>query len=215
MAPLSNAEKQVRHRKKEELRKFADQCFRDAQMGAIRHGANAPAMLAQLKQMAELPSGWTAEDYELAVERIKQLRMDLIDPGNDLENDVYDSLGTFSEWEKFADAAKARKDSERAIQDTRNLASHLISAVELTNLGNGERAAALLEALRHVGRSLANERPLRQSTANTMCLATLPPQYRRPDWFAESFADYIAWRLGTEEDKNALGQAIIDFDFGI
>ncbi|WP_433988794.1 hypothetical protein SuNHUV7_25290 (plasmid) [Pseudoseohaeicola sp. NH-UV-7] len=213
MSPLSNAEKQARHRKKEELQRFAEQCFRDAQIGAIRHGANAPAMLAQIKQMADLPSGWTNEDLELAVERIQQLRMDLINPNNDLDNDVHDALDSFNEWKKAP--AKVRIDTEKAIQDTRNLASHLISAVELTKLSNGERAAALVEALRHVGRSLANERPLHRSDANTVCLATLPPQYRRPDWFAESFAKYMAFRLGTEEAKEDLGQKIIDYDFGI
>jgi len=213
MSPLSNAEKQARHRKKEELQRFAEQCFRDAQMGAIRHGAKAPAMLAQIKQMADLPSGWSDNDLAQAVERIQQIRMDLINPDNDLDNDVHDALDSFNEWKKAP--AKVRVDTKKVIQETRNLASHLISAVELTNLGNGERAAALVEALRHVGRSLANERPLRRSDASTVCLATLPPQYRRPDWFADSFAKYIAFRLGTEEAKDDLGQKIIDYDFGI
>ena len=215
MSPLSNSEKQARHRKKEELQRFAEQCFREAQLGAFQHGANAPAMLAQIKQMADLPSGWTDEDYEMAVERIQQLRMDLINPNNDLNIDVHEALGTFEEWGRAPDKAKFRKDTDKAVQETRNLASHLISAVELTSLSNGERAAALLEALRHVGRSLANERPLRRSDANTVCLATLPPQYRRPDWFAESFAKYLAFRLGTEEAKDDLGQKILDYDFGI
>lgn len=213
MSPLSNAEKQARHRKKEELQRFAEQCFREAQLGALQHGANAPAMLAQIKQMADLPSGWTKEDYEMAVERIQQLRMDLINPNNDLDNDVYDALDSFNEWKKAP--TKVMTDTQKAIQETRNLASHLISAVELTNLSNGERAAALVEALRHVGRSLANERPLRRSDANTVCLATLPPQYRRPDWFAESFAKYMAFRLGTEEAKNDLSRKIMDYDFEI
>ncbi len=215
MSPLSNAEKQARHRKKEELQRFAEQCFRDAQMGAFQHGANAPAMLAQIKQMADLPSGWTSEDYEMAVERIHQLRMDLINPNNDLTNDVHNALDTFEEWGKAPDKARFRKETQKAIDDTYNLATHLISALELTSLSNGERAAALMEAMRHVGRSLANERLLRPSDANTVCLATLPPQYRRPDWFAESFAKYIAFRLGTEEAKDDLGQKILDYDFRI
>ena len=215
MSPISNAEKQARHRRKEELRKHAELCFREAQMGAPRHGANGPAMLAQIRQMAELPSNWTDDDFELAVERIQQLRMDLINPGNDLDNDVHDTRDSFEEWGRAPDKAKHRKETHKAIEDTRNLASHLISAVELTALSNGERAAALIDALRHVGRSLANERPLRRSDANTVCLAILPPQYRRPDWFAESFAKYIAFRLGTVEAKNDLGQKILDYDFGI
>lgn len=215
MSPLSNAEKQARHRKKEELQRFAEQCFREAQLGAFRHGANATAMLAQIKQMADLPSGWTNEDYEMAVERIQQLRMDLINPNNDLDIDVHDALDTLEEWRRVPDKATFRKATQKTIEETRNLASHLISALELTSLSNGERAAALLEALRHVGRSLANERPLKRSDANTICLATLPPQYSRPDWFVDSFAKYIAFRLGSQEAKDDLGQKILDYDFRI
>ena len=88
------------------------------------------------------------------------------------------------------------------------------SAIELTRLSNGERAAALLEAVRHVARSLANERPLRRSNAVTVCLSTLPPQYRRPEWFYDAFAEWLAYRLGEEGAKNDLGKKIVDFDYG-
>lgn len=212
--PISNAEKQARFRKKEELKKFADQCFREAQIGAFRHGAKGPALLAQLKSMAELPSGWTDEDLKRAVERIQQLRMDLVSPDNDLDNDVHDSRNSLEEFGRTPDPAKHRKETEQAIEDTRALAGHLISAVELAKLNNGERAAALMEAMRHVARSLANERPLHKSDANTVCLATLPPHYQRPDWFAEAFAEWLAYRLGFEEAKNDLGDKIINFDYG-
>lgn len=215
MSPLNNAEKQARFRKKEELKKFADRCFKDAQIGAFHHGAKGPALLAQLKSMADLPSGWTDEDLEHAIERIKQLRMDLINPDNDLDNDVYAARGSFEEFGRTPDPVKHRKETQKAIEDTRALAAHLISALELTGLSNGERAAALLEATRHVGRSLANERPLRRSNANTVCLSTLPPQYRRPDWFADSFAEWLAFRLGTEEAKEDIGKKIINFNYGI
>jgi hypothetical protein len=214
MAPLSNAEKQARHRKKEELQRFAEQCFRDAQLGAFQHGANASAMLSQIKQMAELPSGWTDEDFEHAVERIQQLRMDLIDPGNDLENDLHDARGTFEEFGRAQDVRSLRKETEKAIADTRALAAHLISALELTSLSSSERAAALAEAMRHVARTLANERPVPRSAANVLCLMTLPPQYRRPDWFGDEFAEYLAYRFGREDIKNELGQKILDFDYG-
>ncbi|MDF2372514.1 MAG: hypothetical protein P1V21_17150 [Rhizobiaceae bacterium] len=214
MPPLNNAEKQARFRKKEELKKFAAQCLKDAYHGAIQHGAKGPALLAQLKSMADLPSGWTDEDFEHAVERIKQLRMDLIDPDNDLDNDVHDALGSFEEFGRTPDSLKHRRDTHQAIEDTRALATHLISALELTKLSNGERAAALMEAMRHVGRSLANERPLRKSNATTVCLSILPPQYQRPEWFSDSFAEWLAYRLGTEDAKNDLGKKILDFNYG-
>jgi hypothetical protein len=188
MSTLSNAEKQARFRKKEELKKFADQCSREAQLGLFQHGAEGPAMLAQIQSIADLPSGWTDEDYDLAVQRIHQLKMELISPNNDLSNDIYDA---------------------------RALADHLISAIELTDLGHAERGAAVLEALRHVARSLANERPLRRSDANIVCLSILPPHYRRPDWFAEGFVDWFSYRLGNDARKDEVAEKLLEKRLGV
>lgn len=207
MSPLSNAEKQARHRKKEELQKFAERCIRDGEMMFVS-GVQSTAIKAQIMQMANLPSGWTNDDYVLAVKRIEQLRWDLIDRPNDLDNDVWATLDIKGQFKKKTNSVKSQGDIDKSIQDTRNLAAHLISALELTDLSSGERAAALVEALRHVGRALANERPLRQSDANTICLATLPSHYERPDWFSEAFAKYMAGRLGNSEVRERLGKNI-------
>ncbi len=215
MSPISNAEKQARFRKKEELKKFADQCFREAQCFAYQHPKKGPALLAQLQSMSKLPSAWTDEDLEFAYARIHQLRMDLINPDNDLENDVHNARDSLQEFGRTPNPVKQVQDTERAIEDTRALAAHLISALELTTLGNGERAAALMEAMRHVGRSLVNERPLHKSDATVVCLSTLPPNYQRPDWFSEAFAEWLAYRLGQEEAKNELGQNILDYEYGL
>jgi len=214
MAPISNAEKQARFRKKEELKRFAEQCSRDAQLGLFQHGAEGPAMLAQMQSNADLPSGWTDEDFELAVHRIHQLKMDLISPNNDLANDVYDSLGVLEE-PRTRPLRALRKESDQAIADTRALADHLISAIELTSLGHAERAAAVLEALRYVARSLANDRPLRRSNASIVCLSILPPHYQRPDWFAEGFADWFASRLGNDAPKDEIATKLLEKRIGV
>lgn len=215
MPPLTNAEKQARFRKKEELQKFADRCFREAQLGAFQHGAKGPALLAQIKSLAELPSGWTDEDLERAVERIQQLWGDLVNPDHELSNDVHEGRGSMEEFARTPDPAKHMKDTQEAIENTQALAAHLISAVELTDLSNSERAAALMEAMRHVARSLANDRPLRKSNANTVCLATLPPHYQRPDWFPEALTRWLAFRLGDENAKADLGKRLLNFRFGV
>lgn len=211
MSPLSNAEKQARHRKKEALKRLVDQVYRETEGLGWEHGANGHAMLTQLKQLAELPSGWTDEDFDHAVERVNQLRIDLVSPNNDLDNDVYDVLGTFDYDGRKTPMRTRRIESQKSIEDTRHLASHIISALELSGLSNGEKAAALCEALRFVGRPLANERPVRKSNANIVCLSVLPPNYRRPDWFAEAFAEWIAYRLGEEGAMKDLGNSILNF----
>ncbi|WP_109312645.1 hypothetical protein [Ruegeria sp. AU67] len=214
MPPLSNAEKQARHRKKEALKKIAHRCFVDASLGAWQH-ANASERLEEIKKLAELPSSWTDEDFDWAVERMEQLRMDLIMPDNDLQNDVHQAGYSGEEFLKTSDPKKFLKKAEKAVEDARLLASHLISAMELTDLSNSERAAALMQAMRYVARSLANERSIQATDANIVCLTVLPPQYRRPEWYPKEFAKWIAYRLGQEDEKNQLGREIVDFDFGI
>ena len=214
MSPISNAEKQARHRKKEALQRLVDQVHRETEGCGWQHGANGPAMLAQLKQMAELPSGWTDEDFDHAVERVNQLRIDLVSRDNDLDIDVYDVLGTFDYEGRKTPMRTRRLESQKAIENTRQLASHIISALELSGLSNGEKAAALCEAMRFVGRPLANERPVPKSNANVVCLSVLPPNYRRPDWYAEAFAEWMAYRLGEDGAMKDLGKSILDFKYG-
>ena len=214
MSPLSNSEKQARHRKKEALKKHANRCFVDAQMGAWQH-KDAKERLEEIKRLAELPSGWTDEDFDWAVERMEQIRLDLATPDRDLQNDVYNAGYSQEAFAKTGTPKKFVEDAHKAVEDTRKLASHLISAMELTDLSNGEKAAALMEAMRHVARSLANERPVQISDANLVCLTILPQQYRRPDWYNKEFAKWIAFKFGRDEPKNALAKEIIDFKLGV
>ena len=71
--PISNAEKQARYRKKEELRKYADQVFRECQMVLQRgYSHTRPSEVeAQLGVAAELPAGWTDQDLERAFKRVE------------------------------------------------------------------------------------------------------------------------------------------------
>lgn len=57
--PISNAEKQARFRKKEELKKHVGQVYRECQLSAsLPRLRTSPAELeAQLREAASLPSG--------------------------------------------------------------------------------------------------------------------------------------------------------------
>lgn len=109
-----------------------------------------------------------------------------------------------------SDPVKYINDSKAAIENARALAAHLISALRLSNCNEADQAAALMEALRFVGRSLANNQdiPRSQTTfyprsqAITICLAIINPHYGRPDWFAEELAN----TLGQQIDKNVAHQ---------
>lgn len=152
-----------------------------------------------LDKAIDLPSGWTDEDYERAEQALQQLHTDLCFAGDQLKNDVdagWDSLMMTSDPVKYLSENKA------AIEKARALAAHLISALKLSNCNDADQAAALMEALRFVGRSLANNRHIPRSQATTICLASIGPQYSRPDWFAEE----LVTMFGRHIDKSLAHQ---------
>ena len=75
--PITNAEKQARFRKKQELKKFKDQVFKKWQldMGFRPRRETPDEIHALLEEAASLPSGWNEEDFERAWHRINQLHI--------------------------------------------------------------------------------------------------------------------------------------------
>lgn len=205
---ISNAEKQARFRKKEELKKFASKTFREWQlgMGVTRH-EDPKVILARLNEAASLPTGWTDEDYERAVRRIGHLQLDLFGSQYDLKNDV-DAAWRSEEFFKTPDAGKFVAENKKALHDTRALASHLISALELSRHTKADQAAAVMEVMRHLGRALANSSDVANSSANAVCLASLLHHYDRPDWFVETLSKWLARGLNADRAKE-LGERLI------
>ena len=210
--PISNAEKQARFRKKQELKKFKDQVFKEWQlrMGFHPRRETPDEILALLEEAASLPSGWNEEDFDRALHRIDQLYFDFVSPRDDLMKDVIEGAGRFEEFGSTPDPIKHFSDTEESISKTRALASHLISALELSALSNSERAAAVMEAIRHVGRATANSADMAKSDAMIVCQASLPSYYDRPDWFLDSLTKWLANRLD-EELVHELGKRLADF----
>ena len=210
--PISNAEKQARFRKKQELRKFKDQVFKEWQLRmGFRPRREAPdEILALLEEAASLPSGWSEEDFQRAQHRIRQLCDDFMSPQDDLMTDVMNGAGSFEEFARTNDPGKFHSDTKESTSKTRALASHLISALELSALSNSERAAAVMEAIRHVGRATASSADMEKSDAMIVCQASLPGYYDRPDWFLDSLTKWLANRLD-EELVHELGKRLADF----
>ena len=104
-------------------------------------------------------------------------------------------------------------ENKKAERDTIALAGHLVSALELSQLRNEDRAAALMEAVRHVGRALANSSSAGQSDAMAVCLAAVNPHYERPDWFTRRLADSLRSRLD-DDTRNALGARLMEDNGG-
>ena len=212
---ISNAEKQARFRKKEELKKYVAQAFREAQMMfGFKIQEDPQVILARLEEAASLPTGWTDDDYERAKKKLQTVWLDLRNWQDELANDVNEPRFHKKELLTAPDPMEFFTGSKDALKNTRALASHLISAIDLSSLDEADRAAAVMEAVRHAGKALANSSDVGRSSGNAVCLASLPSYYDRPDWFLEALSNWLAWRLG-EGRARELGRRLVEFDYGV
>ena len=210
--PISNAEKQARFRKKEKLKNYKNQVFKKWQLDMpFQPRRETPdEILTLLEEAAYLPSGWNEEDFDRAWHRITQLRFDFMSKQDYLMKDVMDGADSFEEFASTSDPEKVFSDTNDSISKTRTLASHLISALDLSALSNSERAAAVMEAIRHVGRATASSADIKKSDSMMVCLTSLPSHYDRPDWFLDYLTKWLASRLD-EELLHELGKRLADY----
>lgn len=213
MNKISNADKQARFRKKELLRRNANKVFKKWQLNPQKwHSKKPQEVQSVLDKIVNLPHGWTEEDYEHAARKLVQYHTELFSTSDHIANDVDEGMNYFAEAMTTLDPLKLMDDSKAAITAARDLSAHIISALKISNCSDAEQAAALMEALRFVGVSLANHRKIPRSKATAMCLATIGPQYERPDWFAKKLANTIGWQIGKELAQE-LGQSFNEFDY--
>jgi hypothetical protein len=199
MTQISNAEKQARFRKKEQLKREADKIFYLWVGSPMRYRFSKRTeadVRHSLNVAIALPPDWKEEDYECAKRKLGQYHLDLISSVDQIGRDVDgDRVFYQAKLEESPDPFKFHSDNKAAIEGAWALASHIISALKISKCNDADRAAALMEAIRFVGRSLISNREIHCSQATAVCLASIGPQYDRPKWFVEKLADTILQQI--------------------
>lgn len=187
---ISDAEKQARFRMKEELKRTADKAFRQLQLSAgFHHDQKSPQQQkADLDKIVDLPSGWTEDDWKRAFNQIQFYLHNIISMPDQVKNDFEDGNQKGQQFmDSGAPLAFLAEDS-KALKKTRDLAAHLVSAINLSSCNEAEKAAAVMEAVREVGKALMNLSEYPESDVTAFCHASLGPHYPRPTWFPKRFA---------------------------
>ena len=199
----SNAEKQARFRKKESLKRRAEQVFREKMLG-LPLVKNPDEIRQAIDKAIALPVGWTDEDYEHASWNLYQIQLERFDNHHQLSNDVH--AGRYGEGTlglaTAPDPQKYLSEAKTALRNTQALAAHIISALNLSGCNDSDKAAALMEVMRFVGRSLLNHREIPKSNATTMCLVSIGKQYARPDWFFDKLDEVLAENVNEELSRS-------------
>jgi len=197
----------------EALKKYADQTYREWQIRSdMDVNINPTEVRAILDKAVDLPSGWTDEDYRSAQHRIRQILLELYDNPHQLSNDVHEGRNFSDEFRITPDPLGLMKSQKAAEKKAHTLAAHIISALKLSECKESDQAAALMEAVRFVGRSLVTSRNVPKSDAVAMCLASIGPQYDRPEWFIDKVTKVLGWNLN-KELASVLGQSLLNFNY--
>lgn len=200
MKQISNAERQARFRKKENLKHNANKIF-DLWVRSpmrFRYSKRTEEEVRHaLDQAIALPSDWKEKDYEHAEKKLGQYHLDLISSVDQIANDVNgDWASDLAKFRTTPDPAKLIANHKETTANAWALASHIISALKLSKCNDAAQAAALMEAVRFVGRSLVSSREIHCSQATAMCLASTSPAFQRPEWFVKKLAEAIRQQIG-------------------
>jgi hypothetical protein len=209
---LSNNEKQLRYRKKEELKRYADNIFKDWQILKGLDTSRTPKEVrTYLDSIVNLHSGWTADDYNRALKTLQNFHTEFY-YGNRylLKNDVQDARNSIEEFITSSNPKQWLLDAKKATFNMQKLSAHIISALDLAEGQASDNAAAISEVMRHVGRILLNEKNVPKSNATAMCLASISSQFERPDWLVEQLVQVLATQLG-KELAHKLGKSLMEF----
>ena len=199
--PLSNNDKQIRFRRKEELKKKADHILKDWQFRGWRHlgSRSIEDIRKTLDEIADLKSNWTEEDYQSALKALESFQFELYDNPHSLENDVYKGRDSIENLRTTNDPKKLISEQKKAAENMKNLSAHIISALNLAGGTSSDNAAAIVEVLRFVGHSLIKEAKIPRSQATAICLAVLGPQYEKPEWLFEELGEILVNQIGIDE----------------
>ena len=209
---LSNNEKQLRYRKKAELKQYADNIFKDWQFLKGRDTSRTPKEVrAYLDSIINLRSGWTADDHNRAVKTLQNFHTEFY-YGNPylLKNDVEDARNSIEEFMASSNSRQWLSDAKKATSNMQKLSAHIISALELAEGQASDNAAAISEVMRYVGRTLLNEKNVPISNATAMCLASISEQFERPDWLVVQLVQVLATQLG-KELAHKLGKSLMEY----
>lgn len=186
MKQITNAEKQARFRKKEALKHRANHILINWEINDSKHHLKGPNEIRELVEEAiKLPSGWTDEDYSNAERKLDNIYWQTVYPADQLQLDIRETRRLSNENSNPSNLRKAQEDADA-------LALHIISALKLSSCNDADRAAALMQAIRFVGRNLSGDPDAPCSQATSICLASIGSNYDRPSWLPKKLANDIS-----------------------
>ena len=185
---LTNNEKQIRHKKLEALKKYGNDVL--IQMIFLNTGIKRPfdktneELKTEIETIVNLPAGWTDEDYDLAVKKIRTMNITALGNPHLMDNDISDARSIF---DPNFNQSEIKKAQYKAAEVVRNIKSTL----KLSELKVTDQIAAIAEVMRFLGVELINEKFIPKTFANATALSLIDFNYDKPSWTWEVLAQNL------------------------
>ncbi len=193
---LTNNEKQIRHKKLEALKKYGNDVL--VQLIFMNSGISRPIeksneeIKAEIDSIVNLPSGWTDEDYDLAIQKIRNMNITALSNPHLMNNDINYRERIFEE--NFS-GIEIRGIEYKAAEVVRNIQSTL----KLSELKKTDQIAAVAEVMRRLAVELLSEKIKPKTFANATALSLIDQNYEKPDWVCEVLAQNLYVQNGADK----------------
>ena len=136
---------------------------------------------AEIESIVNLQSGWTEEDYNLAVKKIRNMNVTAICNPNLMNNDINYRERVF---EPNYNSFEVRRIEYKAAEVVRNI----LSTLKLSELNKSDQIATVAEVMRRLAVEFLSEKSKPVTFANATALSLIDPNYEKPEWLYEVLA---------------------------
>lgn len=185
MAPLTNVEKQQRHRQLEALKQLGNETFLQwlaISSGKLFNETTPEEMKQEIDEITNLRNNWTNEEYNIAQRKIENIRIGFTENQHLLKNDINLTHTDFSN--NFLDSKIAKQKILDFIKIINQIA-------KLSGLSTSDINSAIVEILRRNGKKQTEENINIKSVADSLSLILINDNYPRPENFEKPFVQYL------------------------
>lgn len=195
---LTNNEKQIRHKKLEALKKYGNDVL--VQLFFMNNGINRPIeksneeIKEEIESIVNLPSGWTDEEYNLAIQKIRNMNVTVLCNPHLMNNDINYRSRIF---EPNISVFEIRRVEYKAAEVVRNI----LSTLKLSELSKSDQIATVAEVMRRLAVEFLSEKSKPVTFANATALSLIDSNYEKPEWVNEILAQNLYIQNGKENAK--------------
>lgn len=210
---LTNNEKQIRHKRLEELKKYANtiiiQCIcMNTGFDPLNNKSNEE-IREDIQKIVNLPAGWTDEDYEIAKNKIYNYCLVNYENPYLMKNDI-----EMARTKAFKDPSSPIPDIhelKRAEDKSPEVVRNIKSILKLSELKKTDQIAVIAEVMRQLAREILNEKDIPKTYANATAFSLIGHQFEKPEWTWKVLANNL-YTQNSKEKVDLIVKELTDSD---